>query len=706
MTATRRGDDHGSVRRTALALAVLGLAACSEGSYDVVLRFDPTSLGADAERAEVAFVDSCEAQVLGAPAVSGDVIHVRRMESPEPLGDFEPGRYGLYARAFGGDCAVVAAGCETVQLEEGGEGELVVVLRATAGPACPAGAACVAGECVAADAARPDASMDATVPANDAGDDAGEVVLDAGSTDGGLDGGMDAGSDAGADAGTTCGSCDDSNPCTRDECTSGTCVSTPDDTLTCGGGVCHGGACCRGCWDGSTCQAGGAVSACGAAGAMCTSCDDGNPCTDDVCTLSGCVSTPNDSRTCTGGTCHGGACCTGCWDGAACRAGTAPTACGASGAACAACACPTNACSAGACAPADAAGSIGSGDDHVCVAGSSGRLYCWGENEVGQLGNGAIGLGTEQLSPVRIGTASDWTAVGGGENHTHGLRGAGSLWAWGDNPGVLMQGDFTDRQLPTRVGTETNWARIEEGEDHACVFNSAGEVWCAGDNSFGQLGLGDTSTRTVLTRLPGTWSDIAAGFNHTCGVRAGELWCWGNNLSGQLGNGSSDMLPHPDPIRVGTDTDWADAGAGEDFACAIKTDASLWCWGLNQDGQLGLGAADTVPHTAPERVGTASWDAIEGGEDHACGLRSGQLWCWGENDHGQVGIGSGTSDIVVPTRVGTASDWTILALGQDHSCAGRSDGSVWCWGINAVGQLGIGSRTSALVPMRVCFPLP
>lgn len=701
----------------ASCLALAAAVGCADGSYDVVVRFDPPELGDSVERVEVAFVPGCDGQAPGEPPDAEEVVLLRRMATSGPmrLGSFEPGSYGLYARGLSDGCRVVASGCSPVELEAGGSGELVVVLGPLDGPGCAAGEACVEETCVAMDSGVPDGG-------GDSGDDGGaEAGLDGGidggrdggdldaGLDAGTDGGSDAGQDAGFDGGPMCGTCDDSNPCTDDACTFAGCVYTPDDTNTCGGGVCQGGTCCTGCWDGSSCQSGSAVTACGDDGAACVSCNDGNPCTDDFCTLSGCVHVSNDANTCGGGTCRDGACCTGCWDGAACRAGTAPAACGTSGGACAACACPTNACTAGSCAPADMAAWVGNGFFHACAVGSSGRLYCWGDNSSGQLGTGAVGVGTEELSPTIIGTATNWATAVGGQGFTCALRTDGSLYCWGDNDqGQLGQGDLVARQLPTRVGTAA-WSHVTTGDDHACAWSSVGELWCWGEGNYGQLGLADNSDRRTPVQVPGTWSAASAGRWHTCGVRGdGTLWCWGRNNEGQLGVG--DTVDRNVPVQVGVETDWQLVAGGEGHTCGLRAGGTLWCWGWNTEGQLGTGSTNGTAVTSPQQVTGASvvWDSFTVGEDHTCAIRSdGSLWCWGENDSGQLGDGT-LADRSSPTRVGTANDW-VMAVGtggEHHVCGIRSGGSLWCWGANDRGQLAVGDTAPRYTPTRACFPLP
>lgn len=229
----------------------------------------------------------------------------------------------------------------------------------------------------------PDAGgLDAFVGTDSGPADSGaphDAAADAGSTEAPDSGPEDGGvGDAGCESDS---SCDDGNPCTSDVCLDGACVNDADDFATCEGGTCHAGLCCTGCWNGSACELGDAVTACGSAGADCqacpdddnpctdiaciegscgsadddsNTCDDGNPCTDDACVSGTCTGVGDDTNTCADGTCHASSCCTGCWNGTTCETGSAPTACGAAGGACVACAddslpCTDAACDAGVC---------------------------------------------------------------------------------------------------------------------------------------------------------------------------------------------------------------------------------------------------------------------------------------------------------------------------------------------------------------------
>ncbi len=201
---------------------------------------------------------------------------------------------------------------------------------------------------------------------------------------------------------------------------------------------------------------------------------------------------------------------------------------------------------------------------------------------------------------------------------------------------------------------------------------------------------------------PGEWRQLSAGA-HTCGVKnVGSLWCWGNNGSGQLGVGGDPEQPLLRPVQVGTETYWASVAAGAASTCAIRNGGSLWCWGNNGQGQLGTG--DTVSHDTPVEVAPGTtWRAVDVGVSHACGVRAdGGLWCWGANFFGQLG-NNGTTEQPAPVRVGLATSWTSVSTGPEHTCAVMvvmATSTLWCWGSNGLGQLG-GTPGDKLTPSQV-----
>lgn len=198
---------------------------------------------------------------------------------------------------------------------------------------------------------------------------------------------------------------------------------------------------------------------------------------------------------------------------------------------------------------------------------------------------------------------------------------------------------------------------------------------------------------------PRRWRTVTAGYEHSCAVRSDRtLWCWGGNFFGQLGIGTID--PTNVPAQVSPTSQWLSASAGTYHTCAIRSDKSLWCWGRNTWGQLGEGT--TQSSTVPVRVGQgANWATVSTSGYHTCGIRDDQtLWCWGSNQAGQLGVGNDI-DSATPLQVGQNANWMTVSAGYSHTCATQSNGTLWCWGNNNYGELGNGTTTLSPVPVRV-----
>jgi hypothetical protein len=340
-------------------------------------------------------------------------------------------------------------------------------------------------------------------------------------------------------------------------------------------------------------------------------------------------------------------------------------------------------------------------DDSPIVTGST--LWGWGNNAKGQLG---VGDTTNTSDPTQVSADTDWASVTAGGSNTFAVRTDGTLWGWGDNEfGQLGLGDTTDRTSPTQVGTDTDWLTASTGNGHTLALRTDGTLWAWGSNDSGQLGLGDTTNRTSPTQVgtATTWASIATGGNHALAVRTdGTLWAWGNGGQGKLGLG--DTSNRTSPTQVGTATTWATASGGNGHTLAVRTDGTLWAWGQNNNGQLGLG--DTTGRTSPTQVGTdtnwasVSTGGITAGGNHSLGVRTdGTLWAWGNNGQGRLGLGD-TTNRTSPTQVGTDTDWADVAAGN-HSLGLRTDGTLWAWGSNGSGQLGLGDTTDRWSPTQV-----
>jgi alpha-tubulin suppressor-like RCC1 family protein len=243
------------------------------------------------------------------------------------------------------------------------------------------------------------------------------------------------------------------------------------------------------------------------------------------------------------------------------------------------------------------------------------------------------------------------------------------------------------------------------GGYHGCARKQDATLWCWGHNFYGQLGDGSTAEKSSpvqVSKLGAPAVEVALGGYHSCaGKQDATLWCWGRNEYGQLGDGST--VQKPSPVQVSAlGTAAVEVALGLYHSCARKQDGTLWCWGRNGSGQLGDGT--TVQKSSPVQVSALGPVAVEValGADHSCARKQdGTLWCWGYNGSGQLGDGTtvNKSSPVQVSALGTAV--VEVALGVAHSCARKQDGTLWCWGNNGSGELGDGSTVNKPSPVQV-----
>jgi len=323
-------------------------------------------------------------------------------------------------------------------------------------------------------------------------------------------------------------------------------------------------------------------------------------------------------------------------------------------------------------------GGSGFGRGHTLAIKKDGSLWAWGHNEYGLLGIGTRDSGSHP-TPVQVGTSKDWAAVSTGAGHTLAIKSDGSLWAWGGNGGgQLGLGDFgygTDRYTPVQVGTAKDWAAVTGGDEHTLALKKDGTLWVWGYNGYGQLGLGDhgglynghgTDRYTpVQVGTAKDWAAVTGGDKHTLALKKdGSLWAWGDNWYGQLGVGTYlTHTQHPTPVQVGAAKDWAAVSAGYQRTVALKTDGSLWNWG-------GTGN-DYGSRNVPILFGSAKdWVVLSAGDGHTLAIKAdGNLWAWGNNSSGQLGNGNSSWDyslgqVVTPVAVtGVSLNKTATTLG-------------------------------------------
>jgi len=339
--------------------------------------------------------------------------------------------------------------------------------------------------------------------------------------------------------------------------------------------------------------------------------------------------------------------------------------------------------------------------DNLAIA-KDGTLWAWGYNGEGQLG---LGDTTNRSLPTQVGTDNDWVTV----SYSCAIKSNGTLWVWGYNHyGQLGLGDAMNRSLPTQLGNLNTWESVSSYY-HTMAFRADGTLWAWGYNYYAQLGLGNSGSgtnRNTPTQLGIGFKTVSVGLYNTVAISTnGTLWICGWNSSGELGQG--DRTDRNSFVQVGSDNNWATVSMGNSYCLAIKTDGTLWAWGINGSGQLGLGNSGNVTNrNTPTQVGTDNdWVTVSAASSHSLAIKAdGTLWAWGSNNDGQLGIGStSTSNRTSPIQVGTDNDWVTLvaASSSSHSLAIKADGTLWAWGSNSRGQLGQGDTTNRTSPVRI-----
>jgi len=340
---------------------------------------------------------------------------------------------------------------------------------------------------------------------------------------------------------------------------------------------------------------------------------------------------------------------------------------------------------------------------HVCtVIGATGETLCWGHGEDGELGNDTrANIGMPQTV---VGLASP-TSLAVGGRHTLAVR-DGKLWAWGFNGHYqLGDGTMTDRFVPTLSGGGvSDWTEIATASRGSCGRRGS-SVACWGclayptDQSVDPHCTTNQSTITNVS-LPAAAVQLVAGHSHFCALLADEsVWCWGRNDEGQLGNGTT--TDSAAPVRVALDGA-TQLSAGRRHSCAIKA-GEVYCWGSNDSAQIDATYTDTsTPIRIPNLTGATQ---VSAGGWHTCALANGKAYCWGADTVGQIGDGVAGGDQTDPREVqGLAPPIVEIRAGNASACA-RTARGVECWGGNARGELGIGNTDALPHPMPVMVPL-
>ena len=334
---------------------------------------------------------------------------------------------------------------------------------------------------------------------------------------------------------------------------------------------------------------------------------------------------------------------------------------------------------------------------------SAGTAFVWGNNQYG-------GLGLNQPNPYYKSSptqlpGTSWKMIDSGYRWSIAVKSDGTLWSWGWNDsGNLGQNNTTNYSSPKQIGSGTDWDKVAAGYFCAMATKTDGTMYGWGNSQGSGVGPGQ---RSSPIQIPGSDWELPIG-NSTAsfGVKTnGTLWAWGPNDGGALG--LNDRTTRHTPTQVGTDTNWskdlwkwANRAQADDQAMCIKTDGTLWAWGYNSAGQLGLNEGSNPgfakAKSSPCQIGSGTdWKSCGGqGATNCASKTDGTMYVWGANSWmGALGLElPSNSHRSSPTQM-PGTTWNLVSSANGQFVT-RTDGTLWCWGRNNDGSLGLNQPNS------------
>ena len=318
---------------------------------------------------------------------------------------------------------------------------------------------------------------------------------------------------------------------------------------------------------------------------------------------------------------------------------------------------------------------------------------------------------TTRSSPVQI-PGVTWRSVSGDWETIIASKTDGTLWTWGkDKHGAGgVNEDNTNHSSPVQIGSDTTWSTLHSSAYSISVSTKTdGTLWTWGSNDNGSLGLNNRTQYSSPIQVPGTtWSSSGSHkvtTHHNNGMTAiktdGTLWVWGKNTNGVLGINSPVNTRYSSPVQI-PGTTWRTVHAyGSHATFATKTDGTAWAWGFNTTvGQLGIN--DRTSRSSPTQIPGTNWELIISKHYGAYAKKTdGTLWAWGINTYGALGqnapeSGHRSSPVQIP-----GTTWRTLGEIRDGAIATKTDGTLWLWGNNYYGSLGQNNRTEYSSPVQV-----
>jgi alpha-tubulin suppressor-like RCC1 family protein len=333
-----------------------------------------------------------------------------------------------------------------------------------------------------------------------------------------------------------------------------------------------------------------------------------------------------------------------------------------------------------------------------------GTLFVWGLATSAQLGNNSA---TSASTPVTTSTGgSNWKQVSARTSHTAAIKTDGTLWTWGGGTnGQLGNAAITNISTPvTTFAGGTNWKQVSTGNQHTAAIKTDGTLWTWGGGGAGRLGNGETTgtiSTPVTTFAGGTnWKQVSCGNGFITAVKTdGTLWIWGNGADGRLGNAVTTNVSTPVTTFAGG-TNWKQVSGGIFHVAATKTDGTLWTWGNGTSAQLGINANTNVSTPVTTFSGGNNWKQVSSGGYYTAAIKTdGTLWTWGVGTSAQLGINANTNKSTPVTTFSGGNNWKQVSGGDTHCAAIKTDGTLWTWGNGVDGRLGNAVTTNTSTPV-------
>ena len=301
----------------------------------------------------------------------------------------------------------------------------------------------------------------------------------------------------------------------------------------------------------------------------------------------------------------------------------------------------------------DGVESVEDSNSFVLALKSNGTVWGWGTNFNAQLGDGTGFL--SRTRPVQTAGLTNVKGIAAGDVFGAAVKHDGTVWIWG---APVLTGGFDLITTPIRLNGIDNVTAIAGGSRHLLMLKTDKTVWAIGLNAMGQLGNGNTTLSTTPVQVGGlsNVARIAGGEEFSLALKEdGTIWAWGSNFNGQLGpgGGSTNFDPHPNAVQVsGLPGGMTNIAAGNAFCLALASDGTIWSWGNNSSRQLGHGAGSFQTPTPGQIPNFGNVVSISAGLHHSVALKSdGSVWGWGLNSEGELGDGTTNTVPAIPVRV-------------------------------------------------------